>query len=351
MRSRSAVILSFSLFLGCSRQAPESSPDAGVGASPLTAIHAHGAFASRLANATLRRIDDGYAIEAGPRGALRTTFPLTTSDPIRVSSLTIQPLDLARSAAVVEGPTLVYRDAAHSTDLVLAPSHGGFEELRVLRDASAPTTFRWRISGHVRKTPYGIEVTDDKGLVLAAAEHPWAIDANGTRRDLTTSIEGDLLVASLAIEDLAFPVVVDPTWSSVPNLRTVRYAPVLIALNDGKVVSIPNDTAPWTDLYDPATNSWSSMPDITLTTWTGANAVLLADGNVLVTSGADTAAVRFNYPAMTWTTYGVSQPSKCDNCKLVRLSDGRVLKAQTTSGGTFVNVEIFNPATYESYSI
>jgi hypothetical protein len=350
MRSRSAAVLVFSIFLGCSREAPETSPDAGVATirNPLVALQSHAQITSRLVDAKLLRTDLGYRVESGPRAALRTTFPLTTLDPIKVASLSITALDLARSAATMEGSTLLYRDAAASTDVVLAPSPGGFEELRVLHDAHAPSTFRWRIAGgQLRKSAHGIEVLDEKGVVIAAAEQPWAIDASGTRRDLRSSVEGDVLTASLDVAGLTYPIVVDPTWSSTPNLGTVRYAPVLLTLNDGKAVNIPNDTAPYTEIYDPGTNTWSSAPDINsvLSNWTGANGVVLSDGNVLVLSGNDTSAVRLNYPAKTWSTTIAAQPTKCDKCQLVRLSDNRILKAQTGSGSSFVSIQIYNPTT------
>lgn len=294
-------------------------------------------------------------MEAGPRAAIRATLPAQSQGTVKLAingaSIGIEPLDLLRVPGSIEGSVVVYRDASAATDVLLTPSKEGIEELRILRDARAATTFRWKISappgGTTRATAYGIEVLDDKGVLVAAAEKPWALDANDVRRDLSTRVEGDVLVASLDVAGLAFPVVVDPTWSTMPNIRTVRYKPNLVALNDGKVVVIPNDTAPWTDIFNPATNTWSNGPDIdgVIPSWqNGTKPILLADGNVLVVSSDTGTFVRLNYPAGTWTTFpGKTQNYTCGDCSMVRLTDGRIVKMQAS--GAMALVEIFTPGT------
>ncbi len=351
MRLRSVALSAFSLLACAGPSAPETfSADAAVErTAPLAIVRSHAQLASRLSRATLTRDGERWTLANAPRAALRAKLPQRAADGVELSNgaatITISALDVASVPATVDGNALVYRDAAAATDLVLSPSPGGVEELRVLSDARAPTTFRWRIQGGAaRATAAGVEVLDGNGALIAAAERPWALDANDVRRELAFRVEGDTLIASLDVKGLAFPIVVDPTWSSAGNLRTVRFKAILIALADGKVVNIPNDTAPWPDIFDPATGLWdTTTPDIPLTSWTDAKAIGLADGNVLVVSAADSSFVRLNYPAKTWTTFAATQVSACDGCALTRLTDGRVVKLN--GSGSYANVEIFNPAT------
>jgi Dickkopf N-terminal cysteine-rich region len=303
-------------------------------------------LAPRLANVKLQAVSGGFAVRATPR-ALRAVLPRRAGDALRLvngaAEVRVQALGIAPSAASADGSTLTYRNVAPSTDMVLSPAPGGVEEFRVLRDARAPTTLSWEITppsgGTVLVDGFGVEVLDVKGVLVAAATPLFALDANDMRRAVPVRFEGGALVAHVDTTGLAFPVVVDPVWSSSGNMRSVHGAPILISLSDGKVMEFPTDAAPWVDIYDPASKTWSTGPDVPIP-WDGDEAVGLADGNVLAVSASDKTFARFNYPAKTWTTFSQTQISACAGCVLTLMKDGRVLKMSGT-GAT----ELYNPTT------
>ncbi len=315
--------------------------------SPLAIVRLHRSLAPQPGTTKLERVADGFALRDAPATALQAALPAQANGAIRLANGAVQvqvdALGVARAPASVEGSALVYRDVAPATDMVLSPTPGGVEELRVLRDARAPTTLRWKVTpppgGTARVTAFGVEVLDAKGVLVAAAAPLFALDAKDVRRDVPVRFDGGALVARVDTAGLAFPVVVDPVWSSSGDLRSVRGAPPLVALSDGKVMVIPNDTAPYVDIYDPVTKTWGTGPNIPIS-WTGANGIALADGSVLVVGAQDTSFARFNYPAKTWTTFTQTQIGACTSCVLARMNDGRVLKIP----GSGKAVEIFNPS-------
>lgn len=350
-RSFLAVWLAWALVACSSVGPPSRKQTARLSGSALQLVRAHRSLAARLARLKLEAVPAGFTVRAAPR-ALGAVLPRHAGDALRLengaSEVRVQALGVASSAAITDGSTLTYRNVAPSTDMVLSPTPGGVEEFRVLRDARAPTTLRWKITppsgGTLRVDAFGVEVLDVKGVLVAAAAPVFALDANGVRRAVPLHFESGALVARLDATGLAFPVVVDPVWSSAGSLRSVDGAPVLISLSDGNVMVVPTDAAPWVDIYDPATKTWSTGPDVPIP-WNNAQAIGLSDGNVLVVSGSSgsgpsTAFARFNYPARTWTTFTQTQLSSCAGCKLALLKDGRVFKIG--SGGA---VELYDPTT------
>ncbi|WP_432171971.1 hypothetical protein [Streptomyces sp. 1222.5] len=124
--------------------------------------------------------------------------------------------------------TVVYPDAARSTDLAIQPTtDGGLRTLVTLKDSTAATTQRFDL-----KAPENASLTEDgKGgyevtrplangghLVLATIDAPWAKDANGKTVQTWYRIDGSQLVQTIEADDhTAFPVVADPkiTWGIV----------------------------------------------------------------------------------------------------------------------------------------
>ncbi|MET8688906.1 hypothetical protein ABZV77_32320 [Streptomyces sp. NPDC004732] len=127
--------------------------------------------------------------------------------------------------------TVVYPDAAPSTDIAVQPtSDGAARTLVTLKDRNAPTTHDFSL-----KLPEGTRLTEDgeNGFlitkshgegegeavgedteILGAVDAPWAKDANGNAVPTRYRLDGDKLTQTVDVTaDTAFPVVADPKVS------------------------------------------------------------------------------------------------------------------------------------------
>jgi hypothetical protein len=125
--------------------------------------------------------------------------------------------------AYAEEGCLVYADAYPSTDLVWTADEGCAEELLLLRDAAAPRAFTWHVElpsgiAEVRPAPDGgLLFADRHGEPVLHAPAPFAIDAQGVRRDahLRWDAAASRLSVELDREGLAYPVLLDPALENV----------------------------------------------------------------------------------------------------------------------------------------
>lgn len=123
----------------------------------------------------------------------------------------------------------------------------------------------------------------------------------------------------------------DPaTGSFAPTALSVglKAAHRAVRLADGRVLTIA-DSAPRTEIYNPATNTWSTGPDMPDSSYDQA-AIGLSDGSALVTGGAIASIKRFNNGV--WSIVGHTAGERSAP-SLALLSDGRVLIA----GGYFTS--------------
>jgi hypothetical protein len=275
----------------------------------------------------------------------RETFsiPRRSGDPFRAGPIEIRPLAIEGRPGTLRDGAVAFAEVAASTDLVIAPRGDGVEEFRILRDRRAPTTFRWRLGleGRTMRIREGrIEILEGD-VVRLVSDPVVAVDAKGVRRALTVAIEGDELAATLDPAGLAYPIVVDPAWTTIGSMRTVRYQGFFAARLPDSRILVAGGQAPWVDVFDPTTNAWSAVADLPIP-WTGAKGIELADGRVLAVAGGEssTAYARYEPSTQTWTTFGTTQATVCNGCALVRLNDGRVLKVPNG-----VWPEIYDPQT------
>ncbi|MGW1287462.1 hypothetical protein ACWD4N_28135 [Streptomyces sp. NPDC002586] len=130
--------------------------------------------------------------------------------------------------------TVVYPDAAPSTDVAVQPTaDGGARTLVTLKNSSASTEQRFDL-----KLPDGFKLApDDNGSVeivqtvkgggtlsMGAFDAPWAKDAGGKPVPTHYEVSGNTLIQKIdTTTDTAFPVVADPkyTWGWVTG--TVYY--------------------------------------------------------------------------------------------------------------------------------
>lgn len=119
--------------------------------------------------------------------------------------------------------TIVYADAARSTDLAVQPTaDGGARALVTLKNSTAPDEYRFGLDlppgteliadGH---GGYLIAKSGDQGAtVVGSIDAPWAKDANGKSVPTSYRVEGGALVQKVTTTaDTAFPVVADPKVS------------------------------------------------------------------------------------------------------------------------------------------
>ena len=151
-------------------------------------------------------------------------------------------------------------------------------------------------------------------------------------------------------------------WQQAAAMNQPLFGQAAVLLSDGRVLVVGGDMLDGTltgsaraEIYDPATDTWTPTEDMSIERGRP-NAILLADGRVLVTGHkrfdfrATTGRVDIYDPETgTWTAAGeLSQPS--DGHSLTLLPDGRVLAAGgenpvVRSSSYYSTTEIFDPAT------
>lgn len=323
----------------------------------------------------------GCSAREAPSGSGGAGAPLVRSDaPLRLRAegrgpgawIELRPLGERSVVGRVEGATTWFDGVAVDTDRVVAEGPASIEELRVLRSARAPHEARWLVErgpevAALRVRDRRVEALDRDGAVLVQTEPAWAIDARGRTRDVEVALLGPEggareLRVTAPRDDVAYPLVVDPTWSLAPSDGIRRTLHVAQRLPSGRILvaggTNPPDTLSVASVYDPATEAWSvtdPMHDRRAYTC----AVSLADGRVLVAGGtpidsnsamivpgASSTAEIYDEPTHAWTTTGaLAGPRRWHAC--ARLPDGRVLAAggSLADGTALSTAETYDPTT------
>jgi hypothetical protein len=183
------------------------------------AVAADGAFAS----AGFRKIDRPDPSLIGVR------MPKLASDAWRAGAGRTEKWSMRLSAvgiagvpgALVEG-RLVYQDAWPATDVVVNTGMRGVEWLLLIHDASAPTSFDWKLTlgadltvREGRRGDGTIELVDGAGDTAIELRPAVAIDARGEKRSAEMHVTEGTLRLSLDTSGLAYPIAIDPV-ASVP---------------------------------------------------------------------------------------------------------------------------------------
>lgn len=120
-------------------------------------------------------------------------------------------------ASTSAGGTVVYADAADGYDLAVQPNQDGVRTLITLKDADAPTEYRFALG--LPADAVTEELEDGSVLVSRGDEYlgtfdtPWAEDANGEAVPTGYRVEGGALVQTVRTgPNTAYPVVADPAW-------------------------------------------------------------------------------------------------------------------------------------------
>lgn len=282
-------------------------------------------------------LDDGRVLVAGGH-PLDAGFEYIDSteifDSVQGIWTTAGPLVQARSNGIWNLARL------ESGNVILAGEHLERVSVEVF-DAGTAT---WSSTGQLN-VGRGIHVTEtlDDGRVLVAGGIDY--DAN-------------LIHASAEVYDVGLG-----TWSMVSPMAGARFKQAHAKLADGRVLvaggtaeepSAGNPLAS-AELFDPATNTWSSAGAISVAR-EGLHAIRLTDGRVLVTGGATgsfgayqlvATSDLFDPQSGTWTV-AASMLVARGGTPLVLLPDGRVLATgggNPSGGGAQRTAELYDPET------
>ncbi len=238
------------------------------------------------------------------------------------------------------------------------------EDVRVLASAQAAHTFEYRIAFGPAYSKVSVEegsvvVTGAPGMPGLVASRAWARDAHGVRRWLDVDVvphEGGATVRyALAKEGLAYPVIVDPTWSTSSALIVKRTAHGQALMGDGRVLVVGGRDGTTTfssaEILEPgkatiSTVAMSSFRNRPLT-------ITMADGNVLVAGGMTTdsfsssvsTAEVFDYATKTWSTVGPMITARSHG-GIFLLPSGKIVVAggtKATDGTAMSLAEIYDP--------
>lgn len=313
--------------------------------------------------------------------------------------LTVTSLDARPAQGRDVGVLRRFAGAADDADVVHAQLRDAHEEAWVLRSARAPHVLRWSLRAPeglaFRLRERHVEAVDAAGVVRLSMVPPYLVDAAGAHRDVAVALEreGEGRAATLTLRvdarGLAYPLAVDPVWTTAASFVTARYpGNRVVALPGGKAFiaggtrrsdGVVVSTA---ELYDAATNKWSSAATapmafdgrslVTLTGGTRAGRVVVFQGSkgngvaiydpvanawqaapsssaavydtTLIASGAKVLAPEvpavLDTTNVAWAATGAKVFSSCEN--VATLANGRALCSEAINEPA--NVQIYNPS-------
>jgi hypothetical protein len=304
--------------------------------------------------------------------AVEATLPTTAEGATRLAIVgepgtyvEIRSDDLAPVKAKLSARALTFENAAREVDVVHVIASAKVEELRVLRSAAAPTTFRWKLDlgpsfKDARVVDGRVEALDYLRAPRIASEPIVATDAKGKVRALDVRLEGEgasrTITASLDTNGLAWPIVVDPAWTSTNNLGTGRYSHSATLLTNGKILvaggkNASNAVLSSAEYWDPSTGAWSiapSMPNV----HAEHIALNLSGANVLVIGGTTNGSVALAstelWNGSTWTTYNMLS-ARAMHIAVYSPTSNRVLAAGGYQGSTnLASAEYFDGVSWKA---
>jgi len=378
LRRQLPFVLALAALFGACTRAADSDPDAGapttmtsevgdrLASTTIAALQVHGTFAGHLGEkGAIAREGEGWKL-AGHAGSLSAKLPRDARAPLHVARsgredfwIEVSAEDVRPVVGVAIGAALVFPSATSAIDIVHVAEPSRVEEIRVLHEGAAPGA-RWTIRtgpavASVRLREGAVEVVDASGFVGLRSAPMFVLDARGVRREVTARLEGDRLVATFDARDLAYPIALDPVWTSGGVLTQPREDHAATLLATGKVIVVGSDGGRTSDLYDHTSNTWSAGPLISIRRINPAT-VLLADGRALVTGGkSDTPAPTYvistcevyNPSTNTFAPTGSMSSPRWLHTATV-LSSGKVLVVGGANSYTEVGVstsELYDPTT------
>jgi N-acetylneuraminic acid mutarotase len=146
------------------------------------------------------------------------------------------------------------------------------------------------------------------------------------------------------------------TWSTTGSMGAGRQQPAAVVLTNGDVLvtgglGTGGAVLRTAELYSSAKKTWSPAGSLSVARFAH-SATLLQDGRVLVTGGctvsgacvATGASELYNPATNTWSTTGALKTARRSH-NAVRLNDGRVLAIGGSTGAATASCELYNPST------
>src|SRR5450755_1349289 len=228
------------------------------------------------------------------RNGLRVFYPGSYNEALVVElgeqRVVLRAVDAHFAQATASAGKLFYTSPHDSVDVIEVPSAGRSEELLLLRDARAPRVFEYEIvemrgvaglsvqDGAIRFAPDHVAAPAASEMVNGRfiapqpsiqIDRPWIIDANGKRSEsaaqwtiLEANDQPRRIRLTINSDPLAFPLVVDPSFSATGSMTSARYNHTATLLPNGKVL-IAGGTNGSTflntaELYDPASGTFTA---------------------------------------------------------------------------------------------
>ncbi|HEX7476398.1 MAG TPA: kelch repeat-containing protein [Polyangiales bacterium] len=301
-------------------------------------------------------------------------FMRLQSGPSSLTRIEVQPIGARDVPARVERGVVVYPDAYLDTDVLYKATPTHTDEYFLLRSASAPHSFRFKIvrgpgAAQVRQAGNSIEIAGESGAAMLRATPPFAVDRAGHHATGTIRLVGsDELLVDMPLDGLTFPVLIDPDWASTGDMAYGRFYHGANVLPDGRVLITGGCSSSVCsgNLSLPACRSVvQAVEALSLETRTfsrvGESAVprffqvaeSLSTGDVLVVGGCSTADCGSTvwapevYSATKNAFQPVSDPKGVARAGIVsvRLSDGRILLAGgCTRDSCNPRADLYDPA-------
>ncbi len=289
---------------GCaSKGGPALDPDAGVGAAVATPTATLARSADLTSLSALPVVGERVrarlpmpALGAAARaGQLSVRLGGDASGPVRLATdrpadgtVSLRSLDTTAVPPIVATDSRTFVGAAGGADLVHMLTPEGFEELRIYRVARGRAVARWSVelSPQLHASLLGdrLIVAERGGFERFATAPIVAVDARGTVRAPSLSYAAGTLTATIDLEGLSAPVVLDPLWTGAPATVDPLVGAAAIALPDGRILAVGGSGTPTaTQIYDDVAGRWTAGPSLNIGR---ANALL-----ALVTSASGTSVV------------------------------------------------------------
>ena len=138
-------------------------------------------------------------------------------------------------------------------------------------------------------------------------------------------------------------------WTAAPKMSYARWYPTATVLADGRVLVTSGAQscygyrclAATPEIYTPSSNTWSKLSTATLPFWYYPFTFLIPDGRVLLagTSEQPTPTLALNVSSQTWTTI---DPVAVDGGSATMYAPGKILKSGTASDAGAPNVPASN---------
>jgi hypothetical protein len=329
-------------------------------------------------------------VDGDPGNGLRVFYPASYGDAFVIElgdqRVAVRAVGAHFAQGAAAAGKLFYTNPHDSVDVIEVPSSGRSEELLLLRDEHAPKVFEYEIvetravsalllqDGAIRFAPEHIataaEVVSGQSVAPLQSiqiDRPWVIDADGRRSESAArwtilekkGAEPQRIRLTLDSENLAYPMVIDPSVSVTGNMTTRRGHHTATLLSNGKVLMAgghSNGVYPNTaELYDPATGTFTATGNMTAARYDH-TATLLPNGKVLITGGFDGGASNILDSAELFdpaggtngmfTAVAVNMTAARQLHAATLLPNGKVLIAGgRTTGSAYLNTaELYDPS-------